>query len=401
MFFNYEAFERKSGKIKKGKTEGSSREQVVSQLKKEGLQVIKLEEGKPGILTKGIWIGKPVKMEEFVVFCRQLATLLQSGSTIVDSMSLLTEQAKSKPFKNALLKIGQEVRAGVAFSDACQHYPKIFNKVFVNMIKAGEVSGNLDDVMNRLAIFYEKEHHIREKVKSALSYPIIVSLIAVIVVVFLLTSVIPQLVGTLQQAGGSLPLPTLIVITLSDFIREMWYIPLAVAGAIFFLFLYLKSQPKGRYWMDYAQLKLPVFGVLIQKSAIARMCRTLSSLFKSAVPVLQSLNMVIEIVDNEVIAKTLRESRESLQAGESLSQPLSKNWVFPSLVTHMIKVGEESGQMDTMLDKVADFYDSDVEHMSSRLSAIIEPIMIVILAVVVGTIVLAALLPMFEIYQNV
>jgi type IV pilus assembly protein PilC len=403
MFFRYEVIHGETGKSEKGKIEASSRSDAIETLKKQGLHIVDVKEVKPSILTRdlNIWLGIPVKSTEFVVFCRQLATLLRSGTTVVESLALLADQAKSKPFKKALNHIYQDVRSGIPLSEACEKFPRVFNKVFTYMIRAGEMSGHLDEVMDRLASFFEKEYSTREKVKSALTYPMVVSIIAVIVVVFLLTNIIPKLVNTLISSGAELPLPTAIVLGISDFMVHYWYILVFVVSLLLALFMYVKQTPKGKYYLDYAKLKMPIFGILIQKSAIARMSRTLASLFASAVPVLQSLTMVVEIVDNEVIAKVLRESRESLRAGNTLSDPLTHSWVFPKLVTHMISVGEETGQMDTMLDKIADFYEDDVNHMASRLSSIIEPLMIVILAIIVGGIVLAALLPMFEIYKNI
>jgi type IV pilus assembly protein PilC len=403
MFFRYEVIHGKTGKQKKGKIEANSRTDAIENLRKQDLHVVDVKEVKQSIFTRdlNIWIGSPVKASEFVIFCRQLATLLRSGTTIVESIALLADQAKSKPFKKALDHIYQDVRSGIPLSEACEKYPRIFNKVFASMIRAGEMSGHLDDVMDRLASFFEKEHNTREKVKSALAYPVAVSIVALVVVIFLLTNIIPKFVSTLISTGGELPLPTAIVLGLSDFMIHYWYILILTICLFAALFMYVRQTPKGKYYLDYAKLKLPVFGVLIQKSAIARMSRTLASLFSSAVPVLQSLTMVAEIVNNEVMAKVLRESRESLRAGDTLSEPLAQSWVFPKLVTHMISVGEETGQMDTMLEKIADFYEEDVNHMATRLSSIIEPVMIVILAVIVGTIVLAAMLPMFEIYKNV
>lgn len=403
MHFQYEAIDRKTGKKKKGKVTMGSRADAIEQLKQQGLAIVHVMEIKPSIWKKdlNIHIGSPVKTKDFVVFCRQLATLLHSGVTVVDSLRLLSDQAKTKPFKEALEKIYKDVRSGVSLSDACAAYPKIFDKVFVNMIRAGELSGNMDEVLERLATFFEKEHNTREKVKSALTYPIVVSIIAAVVVTFLLTNVIPKFTNTLVASGGEIPLPTAIVLAISDFLVGYWYVPLAGILLTLISFSYIKKTPKGSYIIDYLLLKMPIFGTLIQKSAIARMTRTLSSLFISAVPILQSLTMVAEIVNNEVIARVLIESRESLRAGDTLSEPLEKSWIFPKLVTHMISIGEQTGQLDTMLEKIADFYEQDVDHMASRLSAITEPVMIVILAVIVGTIVLAAMLPMFEIYKNV
>lgn len=403
MLFRYKAIKVKTGQQKKGKIVAGSREQAIEKLRGEGWYPSVLIEAKPSIWTKDldIWLGKPVKKDEFVAFCRQLATLLRAGITIMESIRLLADQAKSKLFKAALDQIYLDVRSGSNLSDACQEYPRIFDKVFVNMIRSGELSGDIDMVMERLAVFFEKEYDTREKVKSALSYPMVVSVVAFFVILFLLTNIVPKLVSNLVSSGGNIPLPTAIVLGVSNVLIGYWY--LLITGFVLLIVGYksIQTHSRGRYYIDYVKLKLPVFGVLIQKSTIARMSRTLSSLFASAVPVLQSLTMVSEIVNNEVFANILRDSRESLRGGDRLSEPFEKSWVFPKLVTHMIAVGEETGQMDTMLGKIADFYEADVDHMATRLSKIIEPLMIVLLSIIVGTILLATLLPMLEIYQHV
>lgn len=403
MYFKYKALDKKSGQMSTGKVQSTTREGALSMLKEQDLYLMELVETGPGLLQRvqHVWLGKPVKRQEFVVFCRQLATLLRSGSTIVESMDLLVDQAESKPFRESLTHIHQEVRSGSSLSEACQRYPKIFNKVFVNMIRAGEIGGNLDDVMDRVALLFEKEYQTIEKLKSALMYPLMVGFVSIIVVIFLLTEVIPGLVETLVASGAELPLPTVIVLTVSNILTTYWYVLILVVILLFLLFKLYKNNPTVLYYIDYMKFKIPVFGPLIQKTAMARMSRTLSLLFSSAVPVLQAITMVSEIVNNKVVSKILDESLDSLRAGNTLSGPLVTSWVFPKLVTHMIRVGEETGEMGIMLSKIADFYEADVEHMSARLSAILEPLMILILAIVVGTIVLAALLPMFAMYQNV
>ena len=294
-----------------------------------------------------------------------------------------------------------DIRSGTSFSDACKKFPKIFDKVFINMILAGETSGDLERVMDQLAIFYEKEHKIHGKVKSAMTYPIVVSIVAVIVIVILLTKVLPSLLDNLLSVGGEIPLPTKMVMALSDFMINYWYILVLAVILLFIAFIAIKRNPKGQYMLDLVKLKIPVFGALAQKQIIARISRTMASLFASSVPVLQILRMSGEVSGNKVYEKVLDESRESLRRGASLSLPLAQSWVFPSLVSHMVAIGEETGQLDTMLEKIADFYEEEVEQLASRLSTVIEPLMIAILGIIVGTIVLAAMMPMFSIYQNV
>ncbi|OLO40535.1 hypothetical protein BTR23_05965 [Alkalihalophilus pseudofirmus] len=405
MLYLYKAIDSKTGKEVKGKLYAASQDAAVKELKGQGLYIAELSKRKDTIWNKdlkdlNIVIGKPVKNRDFVVFCRQLATLLKAGTPITEAIRILSEQVSSKIFQKALDDVYNDIRSGTAFSDACSDFPKIFDKVFVNMVRAGETSGDLENVMDRLATFYEKEHRVKEKVKSAMMYPIAVSIIAVVVVIILLTNVLPSLLNNLTSMGGEIPVPTLIVMGISDFLIHRWYLALMFVTLFIVVFIAIYRNPKGHFMLDYVKLRIPVFGVLMQKTIIARVTRTMASLFASSVPVLQTLTMSSEIANNDVVAKVLEESKESLRAGESLSEPLAKSWVFPKIVSHMIKVGEETGQLDTMLEKVADFYEEDVEQMASRMSAIIEPLMIVILGVVVGTIVLAAMLPMFSIYNN-
>ena len=335
------------------------------------------------------------------MFCRQLATLLKAGTPIADSIRILSDQVSSKALQKALNEVFHDIRSGTSFSDACKKFPKIFDKVFINMILAGETSGDLERVMDQLAIFYEKEHKIHGKVKSAMTYPIVVSIVAVIVIVILLTKVLPSLLDNLLSVGGEIPLPTKMVMALSDFMINYWYILVLAVILLCIAFIAIKRNPKGRYMLDLVKLKIPVFGALAQKQIIARISRTMASLFASSVPVLQILRMSGEVSGNKVYEKVLDESRESLRRGASLSLPLAQSWVFPSLVSHMVAIGEETGQLDTMLEKIADFYEEEVEQLASRLSTVIEPLMIAILGIIVGTIVLAAMMPMFSIYQNV
>ncbi|WP_209121979.1 type II secretion system F family protein [Alkalihalobacillus sp. BA299] len=402
MLFLYKAIDSQTGKEVKGKLNAANHDAAVKELKGRGLYIAELSERKESILNKelNIVFGKPVKNRDFVIFCRQLATLLKAGTPITESIRLLSEQVSSKTFRKMLEDVYYGLRSGIPFSEVCSAFPKIFDKVFVNMVRAGEMSGDLENVLERLAIFYEKEHRVKEKVKSAMMYPIAVSVIAVVVVIILLTYVLPSLLNNLTSMGGEIPVPTQIVMSVSDFLIYQWYLALLFVVLIILVFIAVYKNPKGHFMLDYVKLRTPVFGVLIQKTIIARVTRTMASLFSSSVPVLQTLTMSSEIANNDVVAKVLEESKESLRAGESLSEPLARSWVFPNIVSHMIKVGEETGQLDTMLVKIADFYEEDVEQMASRMSAIIEPLMIVILGVIVGTIVLAAILPMFSIYNN-
>ncbi|WP_428909275.1 type II secretion system F family protein [Niallia sp. Krafla_26] len=403
MIFQYKGIDSRTGKEVKGKLDVVSKAEAMEELKRKGLYISEIKERKETFLTKDldITIGKPVKSQDFVMFCRQLATLLNAGTPIADSIRLLSDQVSSKPLQKALNAIYQDIRSGIAFSEACKKFPKIFDKVFINMILAGETSGDLEKVMDQLALFYEKEHKIHGKVKSAMMYPIVVSVVAVVVVVILLTQVLPSLLDNLLSVGGEIPLPTKIVLAISNFMIDYWYICVLFVVLLIIAYIAVKRNPKGQYMLDLVKLKIPVFGVLAQKQIIARISRTMASLFASSVPVLQILRMSGEVSGNKVFEKVLDESRESLRMGASLSMPLAQSWVFPNLVSHMVAIGEETGQLDTMLEKIADFYEEEVEQMASRLSTVLEPLMIAILGGIVGLIVLAAMMPMFSIYEGI
>jgi type IV pilus assembly protein PilC len=403
MVYQYKGIDSRTGKEVKGKLTVTTKAEAIEELKEKGIYISEIKEIKETFLTKdlNITIGKPVKSQDFVMFCRQLATLLKAGTPIADSIRILSDQVSSKALQKALNEVHRDIISGTSFSDACKKFPKIFDKVFINMILAGETSGDLERVMDQLAIFYEKEHKIHGKVKSAMMYPIVVSIVAVIVVVILLTKVLPSLLDNLLSVGGEIPLPTKMVMALSDFMINYWYILVLALILLSIAFIAIKRNPKGQYMLDLVKLKIPVFGALAQKQIIARISRTMASLFASSVPVLQILRMSGEVSGNKVFEKVLDESRESLRRGASLSMPLAQSWVFPNLVSHMVAIGEETGQLDTMLEKIADFYEEEVEQMASRLSTVIEPLMIAILGLIVGMIVLAAMMPMFSIYQNV
>jgi len=398
--FEYEAID-KSGKKSRNKKEAINKESLIADLKKEGLYLLNLKEQKKTWWQRELSVGTGIDYQEIVIFSRQLATLIRAGVPIIQAIQILSEQTTNKRFRQILISVGEGVNKGDLLSEALKQHRKVFQPIFIHMIRAGEESGTLDIVLERLAVFMEKDHNSREKVKSALTYPVTVSFIAILVTIFLLVKVVPVFVQMFADFGATLPLPTRIILAISNFLVVRWYILLLALILTFILFSFLKQQGKGRYYLDYFKLKLPVFGKLLQKEAMARFTRTFSTLVRSAVPILNSINMVSDIVGNEVVKERLLAAINSLRQGESLAEPLKKSWVFPPLVVHMIKVGEETGALDEMLDKIADFYETDVANMVDRLKALIEPLMIVFLAVIVGTIILAVIMPMFTILNYI
>ncbi|MDT0161912.1 MULTISPECIES: type II secretion system F family protein [Bacillus] len=394
-----------SGRDLKGKKSGivtaASKREAMLQLKESGIRILDLNEIPETLLTKEISIGNPVKLQDFVIYLRQFATLLRAGVTVVDATGILSQQTESKALKKALAAVEQDLREGNSLSDAAAKHKKVFTSMFVNMIKAGEAGGNMDDTLERLAVHYEKQHFTKQKIISALAYPIAVGIIAVAVVIFLLVSVVPTFVEMFQDFGGELPAITQFVLNSSEFMQKYWWLVILMFVWVFIGVSVIRNNKNTKYYFDYFLLRLPIFGKMLQKAALARMTRTLSSLFASSVPILQALSIVENIVENEVVAKVLQKSRTSLEQGKSLTEPMRKHWVFPPLVSQMIAIGEESGSLDEMLSKVADFYEKEVESTTDRLKSLIEPLMIVFLAGIVGTIVTSIMVPMFEIFNHV
>lgn len=398
--YKYSGRDRR-GQVKNGKVKAPSEKQARLMLREDGVAVRELNESK-SILDMEIELGTGgVRSQDFVIYLRQFATLLKAGISVVDATVILREQTSSKKLKAALHDVEDELRAGNPFSAAAENQKKVFPPLFVNMAKAGELGGNLDDILERLASYYEKQHKTKQKVMSAMSYPIVVGFVAIIIVIFLLSYVVPTFADMFASFNAELPMITVLVLQAGEvFSRLWWLLPLAVILVIVLLKI-VNDRAELRYYRDLFILRMPIFGKLLQKAALARMTRTLSSLFSSSVPILQSVSIVERIAGNEVIARVIRESRNSLERGESIAEPMHKHWVFPPLVTQMIAVGEKTGSLDTMLDKVADFYESEVEAGTDQIKALIEPVMIVILAAVVGVIVAAIAIPMFEIFDAV
>lgn len=399
--FQYIALQTNGKKIR-GKIDSNDERQAYQSLREKGMRVLQIKPLKESILTKDIEIFAPkVKSEHLVAFFRQFTTLVKAGISIADALNILIQQTEDNTLKKALEQINAEVRTGLSLSLSFQKFPKIFSPLVVNMIRAGEASGNLDEVLERLSQFIEKENITKEKIKSAMTYPVTVILIAIIAVVILMWKVIPQFVSTFEGLGIELPLITRMVVGASNVVTQYWYIVLSLPVLLIVAIKLWGRTDQGRYILDFIKLKLPVFGKLAQKSMMARFSRTFSSLYSAGVPILKTLDIVAKVVENAVITKAIYLARDSVQRGQSLVILLKRSWAFPPLVTHMIAIGEQTGALDTVLNKIADFYENDVEQMSERLKSLLEPLMIIILAVIVGVIVLAVLMPSFTIYKNI
>lgn len=394
-----------TGRDRKGKRTGTlnaeSKRDAIDKLREDGIRVLEMTEIPETALTKEISFGNPVRLQHMVIYLRQFATLIKAGVTLVDATGILAEQTESKGLKKALIDIESELKTGKPFSDSAQKHKKVFPPMFINLVKAGEAGGNMEETLERLAIFFEKQHQTRQKVKSALSYPTVIGIIAIAVVIFLLTSVVPTFVSMFDDMGAELPAVTKFVLNASEFMQKFWWLVILIFIAFAFGFISLRQNPKTRYYLDYAALRMPIFGKMQQKAALARLTRTLSSLFASGVPILQALAVCEKVVENDVIAKVIRASRDELEKGKSMTGPMKEHWAFPPLVTQMIAIGEGTGALDAMLTKVAIFYEQEVENTAEQLKALIEPLMIVFLAGIVGVIVLSIMMPMFDMFQNV
>lgn len=389
------------GTVKKGIVDATNKQMAITRLRTQGINPREIEESK-SILHKELSIGGKVRNQDFVIYSRQFATLIRAGVSILESTKILAEQTSSKPLKKGLQSVEEDVRSGVSFSDAASKNPKVFPALFVNMIRAGEATGNLDESLERLAFSYEKQFNLQKKVQSTMAYPLVLLFLTMVVSIFLMLTIVPQFVSMFDDMGAELPVITKMVMAVSESLQSSWYIFLAffLIVSIIFNFLFKRNE-KFNYSIHLLLLKLPVFGKLLQKSAIARMTRTLSSLFSSSVPILQALTIVEKVIGNPVVGKVVRESRASLEQGSTLSAPLAKSWIFPPLVTQMTSIGESTGSLDYMLEKIADFYEDDVDRTVDTLKSLIEPLMIVFLAGIVGTIVMAIMIPMFSIYEQI
>lgn len=391
----------KKGEQAKGTVEADSKSAAIKKIKEMGISPREITESN-SILHMDLNFGAAVKMEHFVIFCRQFATLIRAGVSIVESVHILAKQTESKMLKKSLFAIEEDLRAGISFSTAASKFPKVFPTLFINMMKAGEVTGNMDETLERLASSYEKTFKLKKKIQSAMMYPIVLIILILFVGAFMLLWLVPQFTQNFESFGAELPTITVIVLKFSDALKDYWWIFLSVIIAVVGIFIFLfKNNKQFHYSVYYVLLKLPVFGAVLQKSAIARMTRTLSSLFSSSVPILNALTIVEKISGNPIIEEVIRDSKKSLETGSSLAEPLEKSWVFPPLVTQMVSIGETTGSLDYMLEKIAEFYEDDVDRTVDSLKSLIEPLMILLLAGIVGFIVAAIMMPMFSLYDQI
>jgi type IV pilus assembly protein PilC len=337
-----------------------------------------------------------VSVTDISVFSRQFATMINAGLPVLQALSIIGEQMENATFKKVIQSLKDDIGSGGNLSDAMARYPKVFDDLYVNMIRSGELGGVLDVILERLSIYMEKNDALVHKIKSALMYPMVVMIVAVGVVIFLMVKVVPTFNDVFTSFGATLPGPTLLLLMVSKFFQHFWWAVIAGAVGFVMAFKLVGKTAKGAFMIDSAMLKLPVFGDLICKSAVAKFARTLGTLLKSGVPILEALDTVAKTSGNKVIEDVIMTARASIREGQGITEPLKKNGIFPPMVVQMVSVGEETGKIDEMLMRAADFYETEVAPAVDGLSSIIEPIIIVFLGGTIGFIVVAMFMPMFD-----
>jgi type IV pilus assembly protein PilC len=392
----------KNGKLVEGSLEAENAQLVVSKLRSMGYVPIEIQQSGGATLQRELKLpgfSDRVKLKDVAVFSRQFATMINSGLSLLRALNILAEQTESKALAEIANQVRMDVEKGSSLSQAMSKHPKAFGRLYVSMVRAGEVGGALDSVLLRLADTIEKQVELRRKVKSAMTYPAVVAILVLTIVAAMLLFVIPMFEGIYKQLGGTLPAPTQFLINLSKFLRKLWFVVFfGIIGGVFGFRKWIASEEGRKQW-DAIKLKMPIFGKLVRKTALARFSRTLSALVRSGVPILESLDIVAETAGNHVVATAVRETQAAVKRGDPLSKKLEEHPVFPPMVVQMMAVGEETGALDEMLDKIADFYDQEVEATVDAMTSLIEPLLIVVMGVCVGGMIISLYLPMFNIIK--
>ena len=393
----------KAGETRKGETEAQNEGLLIQQLRTQQIVPFKVKEKKAGFQLSqlpliGSMLGgaKGVPLKELVIFTRQFATMIDAGLPLVQCLDILANQNPNKDFKNILLNIKESVEGGSTFAQALERHPQVFDRLFTSLIAAGEVGGILDTILNRLGVFMEKSEALKRKVKGAMIYPSIVVVALIAVITVLLVFVVPVFQKMFSDMGGTLPAPTRVVVAMSNFMKHYILHVFGVVVALVFTWRFIRKNEKGRAMTDDLFLKAPVFGDLIRKQAVARFTRTLGTMISSGVPILEGLEICSRTAGNVTIEKAILQAKVSISEGKSIAEPLKATNVFPSMVVQMIGVGEQTGALDAMLNKIADFYDIEVDTAVDGLTSMIEPVIMIVLSVVVGGFLISMYLPIFS-----
>jgi type IV pilus assembly protein PilC len=393
----------KEGRFLEGKMEATGEGAVAARLRSQGMIPVSISKEAKVHMKKELHIlPQKVKLKDLAIFSRQFATMISSGLSLLRTLSILAEQTENPLLAETVTKVRDDVEKGGSLSASMSKHPKVFSQLYVSMVKAGETGGQLDTILLRVADTFEADYKLRQKVKSAMTYPVIVAGIAMVLVTVMLLFVVPTFAEMFKDLGGELPTPTKILVMMSN--SAKFGVPLFILAMVGLTMAYKKARANNaefRLKADTIKLKIPVFGELFKKVALSRFSRTLGLLLRAGVPVLQALDIVAGATGNEVLARAALDVKDSVKSGEAMSSPLKNHDVFPPMVVQMIAVGEDTGALDAMLDKVAEFYDQEIESMTESLTALIEPIMIAVLGGIVGSMIIALYMPMFKIYELV
>jgi len=391
--FTYTARETVSGREIRSTVEALTEQAAIAALLNRNLLVVSIQEK---IARRGKTKGGRVGLSDLVVFTRQLATMIDAGIAIVQALQALADQTPNKIMRDVIRDVCARVESGESFSEALQKHPKTFNKLYYSMIAAGEKGGLLAEIMARLATYLENSERLRKKVKTALMYPIAVTVVAICITTFLLVKVIPTFRDIYSGFGAQLPGPTLFLMSISDFVKKYLFLLIIAGGAGVWGWLYFIKTKSGREFWDGRRIKLPIFGPIAHKICLARFTRTLSSLIRSGVPILEVLQIVSQTVGNVIMEKAIKTAAADIERGEGISAALGKNPIFPSMIIRMMSAGEQTGNIDNMLERVSNFLDEEIESTLSGLMSLIEPMLIVVLGVTIGGMVICMFLPIFN-----
>jgi len=393
--FLWEATSRK-GEQKKGELDAADEATVRAQLRRQGFKNINVKTKPKDLMEYLPFLKESVKEKDVVVFSRIFSTMINAGLPLIQCLELLASQEQNKTFAGIIRAIKEDIEGGSTLTDALKKYPKIFDELFVNLVAAGEAGGILDVILSRLSAYMEKAMKLKSKVKGAMTYPASVLVISIGVVAVLLLKVIPVFQKMFEGMGGTLPAPTQFLVNASKFAQNYFYVFIIIIVAVIFAYKRFVATEKGRYAVDSMALKAPVFGQLIRKVAVSKFTRTMSTMMSSGVPILEALNIVSKTAGNVIIENALIQTRKSISEGKTIAEPLMETDIFPPMVVQMIAVGEATGALDTMLAKIADFYDDEVDAAVEALTSLLEPFMMVFLGGVVGGMIIAMYLPIFQ-----
>jgi type IV pilus assembly protein PilC len=398
-YFNY-TIRDANGQTRSGKVEAPNAEELKKRLQAEGLQVLEVTEDRKAPRVPAGGYGR-VKLSDLAIFARQFSTMLDAGVSLIRCLDVLQAQTNNARLRKILMDLSARVESGESLSRSMARHPKAFSQLIIGLIRAGEVGGVLEESLQRIAGFLEKDVELRRKIRSAMTYPVIVLLAAIGIVIFLVSWLVPQFAQLFKELGiENLPAPTQFLVDLSALFTQRWYVVIIAVVAILIAYKLFVSTRVGRRVADRVKLRVPVFGPLHHKIVMARFSRTMGTLLASGVPILQAMETVAGVVGNSVVSDAVIESRARIREGEKIADPLQRSKMFPPMVVHMVSVGEESGSLDHMLNKIADFYENEVEMTIASLTAAIEPVMIVLLGFIVGFIVISMFLPMIEVISN-